>query len=142
MQKIIIGSDHAGFQLKKYIIENFKNALFEDAGTYSEESVDYPDYAKKVCESIQSNKFQKGVLICGSGVGISISANKFHNIRAGLCHVPEIAKLSRQHNDANILCLGARFTDSSTAIECLNEFLRTEFEGGRHLRRVEKIEYK
>ena len=139
--KIIIGSDHAGFTLKNELIEWLKqhNHEYFDAGTYSEESCDYPDIASKVAKAVASKEYEKGVLLCGSGIGVTISANKVKKIRAALAYNPEVAKLSRQHNDANILTMGARFIDKDTAIQILDTWLNTEFEGGRHQKRIDKL---
>lgn len=138
---IIIGSDHAGFEIKKEIINYFSNEYtFTDVGTFSLDSCDYPDYAHKVAEEVSTNKYKFGILICGSGTGVNITANKHKNIRAALSWIPEIAKLARQHNNANIVSLPARFITTNEAIEIVKTFLSTSFEGGRHLRRVNKIE--
>ncbi len=138
---IAIGCDHAGYELKEKIKEYLdnKNIVYKDFGTFSKESCDYPDYAKKVAKSVASNESKKGVLICGSGIGISIAANKVSGIRAALCYEPNLAQMAREHNDANILCLGARVTDLNKAIKILDTFLNTDFEGKRHQRRIEKI---
>lgn len=141
MQKIVIGSDHAGFEMKEKIKKAFASKYeFTDKGTYSADSVDYPDYAHQVAEAVVSGSFEKGILICGSGNGVAMAANKHHSIRAALCWAPEIASLARQHNDANILCIPARFVDEKTAFEMIERFFDISFEGGRHLKRVEKID--
>lgn len=141
MQKIVIGSDHAGFEMKEKIKKAFASKYeFTDKGTYSADSVDYPDYAHQVAEAVVSGSFEKGILICGSGNGVAMAANKHHGIRAALCWTAEIASLSRQHNDANILCIPARFVDEKTAFEMIESFFDISFEGGRHLKRVEKID--
>ena len=139
--KIIIGSDHAGYQLKKKILNyNFENnILFDDIGTHNEDSVDYPDYGNKLSEKINCGDYEKGILICGSGVGMSIVANRYKNVRAALCWNKELAKLGRTHNDANIVCIPARFITKEEAVEIVKTFVNEEFEGGRHQRRVEKI---
>lgn len=139
--KIAIGSDHAGFELKSVLINHLKDNGFEveDFGCYSSESVDYPDFAHPVCDSIEEGKNQMGVLICGSGNGISMAANKHKGIRAALSWIPEIAELGRLHNDANIVSLPARFITTEQAIEIVDIFFSTNFEGGRHQRRVDKI---
>lgn len=140
-KKIFIASDHAGFELKKFIISELsKNNLnFEDLGCdSSEKSVDYPDFAQKLCKEIISEN-EVGILICGSGVGISIASNRFKNIRAALCHNPEIAKLSRSHNNANVVCLGSRIISQETALEIINCFFNTNFEAGRHEGRIKKL---
>lgn len=141
--KIYIGNDHAGFELKKAILRQFQESNFQflDCGTYSEESVDYPDFAHKVAEEVLSNN-TLGILICGSANGVCITANKHNGIRAGLAWLPEIATLARQHNDANIICLPARFITQTDAFEIVEKFLSTEFEGGRHETRVNKINCK
>ncbi len=139
--KIALGSDHAGFDLKelikKYLLE--KSIDIEDKGADSPESVDYPDYGFKVAESVSLGNCSKGILVCGSGIGMSIIANKVKNIRAALCMNPEQAALSRQHNDSNVLVLAGRMTDTKTGLEILINWLDTDFEGGRHDRRVKKI---
>ncbi len=139
--KIAIGSDHAGFSLKERIKEKIKQLGHElkDFGCYSEERADYPDFAHPVAESVQNKEFDFGVLICGSGNGINMSANKHAGIRSALCWNKEVAELARQHNDANILALPARFIDEAAAAECVEVFLKTAFEGGRHTDRVNKI---
>ena len=141
MKTIIIASDHAGFNLKKAIIKKYTKKLnFKDLGTNSSiKSVNYPDYAHKVCLMMVKNKFNIGVLICGSGMGMAMAANKHKNIRAALCYSVKNAKLSRLHNDANVITLGSRFTNNKTAFNCLNAFLSTKFEGGRHKKRIKKI---
>lgn len=138
--KIYIGSDHAGFELKELIKKHFEGVFeFEDKGTYSSESVDYPDFAHAVAESVLKKKDGVGVLICGTGNGMSMAANKHAGIRAALCWAPEIAALAKQHNNANILVLPARFISSDLAIETMNVFFNSDFEGGRHQRRIDKI---
>ncbi len=139
--RIAIGSDHAGFGLKKKVIDQLTSAghNVEDFGCFSEESMDYPDVAHPVCEHIETKQSDLGVLICGSGNGISMTANKHQGIRAALCWNAEIAELARLHNDANILSLPARFIDEAEALKCVETFFRTDFEGGRHQRRVDKI---
>ena len=139
--KISIGSDHAGFVLKSKLIEYLKGINHEifDKGPNNEERVDYPDYAHKLVQSILSNETELGVLICGSGIGISIALNRFSWVRAALVSQPEMAGLARQHNDANVLILGARTLGIEIARDCLGAFLDTEFEGGRHQRRVDKM---
>ncbi len=139
MKKIAIASDHAGFELKEDIKSLLKNYEILDLGTNSTESVDYPDFGKAAGEAISSGKADLGIVICGSGIGISIAANRNPKVRCALCTTVEMAKLSRQHNDANILALGARITDKSTAVEIVKAFLSTKFEGGRHEKRVEKL---
>jgi len=139
--KICIGSDHAGFvlkeQLKIYLTQ--MNVEIIDVGTFSEESMDYPDIAHPVSDSILDGKADFGILLCGSANGVAISANKHAGIRAALCWLPEIAVLARAHNNANVLCLPARFISLETAKQIVDEFLKTSFEGGRHEKRVAKI---
>lgn len=139
--KIAIGSDHKGFEHKKSIIEHLSKLGIEvtDFGTNSELSVDYPDFAKGVCKAVQSNTADFGILICYTGIGMSIVANKYKGIRASLVGNKENAFLTRSHNDANVLCIGAKDTEISQAIEIVSTFLETDFEGGRHINRVEKI---
>ena len=138
-KKIIIGSDHAGFEMNHSIISNLSDIEFKEIGTDSDESVDYPDYANELVKRIQSNSYSFGILICGTGIGMSMSANRTKDIRAALCLNTKMAELARQHNDANILVLGSRLISVSEAIKCLLVFLNTKFDGGRHLRRVKKI---
>jgi ribose 5-phosphate isomerase B len=138
--KIAIGSDHAGYQLKNKIIKKFKNIIdFCDVGTHSEESVDYPDFAHLAAEKFNQNKADRIVLICGSGNGIQMTANKHNNIRCALCWNKEIAHLARLHNDANAVSLPARFINEAEAEEIINAFISTPFEGGRHQKRTNKI---
>ena len=138
--KIIIASDHAGYQLKENIIKHFADDIeWENLGTYSSESVDYPDYAHPLAEKISSGENKYGILICGTGNGIGMTANKHANVRAALCWNVEIAALARQHNDANVLVLPARFITDEDAFNVVKTFFSTSFEGGRHQRRVEKI---
>lgn len=138
---IAIGSDHAGYHLKekikKYLLENQYQVL--DFGTRSEDSTDYPIFAKEVSLAVQEGKAQRGILICGTGIGMSIVANKFKGIRAALCLNEYMARMSRKHNDANILCLGDRVIGEDLAIAIVEVWLNTEFEGGRHERRVNLI---
>lgn len=139
--KISIGSDHAGFHLKETLKNTFveKGYSIIDKGTFSDASVDYPDYAHPVATSVETGESDQGILICGSANGVCITANKHAGIRAALCWNVEIAKLARQHNDANIICLPARFISEGDAIEMIMTFITTAFEGGRHLNRVQKI---
>jgi ribose 5-phosphate isomerase B len=137
-EMIFIASDHAGFDLKKQILNTIKEKLI-DLGTYSEDSVDYPDYAKKLVSKINSTENSKGILICGSGIGMSIEANRDRNIRAGLAFEPEIAKLMREHNDANVLVLPAKFMNVQDVLKCIENFLTTNFAGGRHQKRINKL---
>lgn len=140
--KIAIGADHAGYDLKEFL-KNYlitKGIEVIDKGAYSLESVDYPTFAKSVSNSILEKEADLGILVCGTGIGISISANRHKGIRAALCTNSTMAKLTRQHNDANILVLGSRMTGDILAIDILESFLETEFEGGRHLNRINAIE--
>lgn len=138
---IPIGSDHAGFQTKQVLIKHLETLGYEvkDYGCYSEESIDYPDYAHPVAKHIEENPGTLGILLCGSGNGISMTANKHQEIRCALCWTSEIASLARQHNDANIISLPARFITEQQAKEMVEVFLNTAFEGGRHANRVAKI---
>jgi ribose 5-phosphate isomerase B len=136
---IAIGGDHAGFEYKKILIDFLKGYKVKDFGTYSEDSVDYPDIAHPVATAVETNEFNYGILICGSANGVAITANKHQKIRAGLCWNPEVAQIVRKHNDANILCIPARFVSSEDAKEIATKFLNTAFEGGRHATRVGKI---
>jgi len=141
-QKIIpIGADHAGFNLKGKIIEFLESKGYQvkDFGCFSEESIDYPDFAHPVAGMIEQNTGMLGILICGSGNGINMTANKHKEIRSALCWNAEIAALARQHNDANIVALPARFISEQEALEIVETFLGTAFEGGRHQRRIDKI---
>jgi ribose 5-phosphate isomerase B len=139
--RISIGSDHAGFQLKVKVIELLRTLdyVIEDFGCFSEESMDYPDVAHPVCDSIENKESELGILICGSGNGISMAANKHQGIRAALSWTPEIAEMAKLHNDANVLSMPARFITEETAFEIVKIFLNTKFEGGRHSKRVDKI---
>ena len=138
---IAIGSDHAGFQSKQFVIEylNSKGIQFVDFGCESDNSVDYPEYAHKVASAVERNELDFGILICGSGQGVNITANKHQAIRSALCWSKEIASLSRQHNNANVLALPGRFLTIEEIIEIIDVFLSTSFEGGRHQNRVNKI---
>lgn len=140
-ETIAIASDHAGVALKASLTSELESLGFaaKDFGTKGSESVDYPDFAHTLSEWVEKNN-GRGVLICGSGIGMSIAANRHKGVRAALCHDANTATLSRQHNDANVLCLGARIVDEKTAKAALKAFLTTTFEGGRHQRRVEKLE--
>ena len=141
MLNISIGSDHAGFELKSFLIENKSSSFnFIDIGPFDAQSVDYPEYAHAVAKDVLEHKADFGVLICGSANGVAITANKHHGIRAAIAWEPDLAALARQHNDANIICIPARFIDDRKALEILNTFLNTNFEGGRHQNRVNKID--
>ena len=140
--KIAIAADHAGYQLKdslKKLLDEL-GVIYEDFGTTSAHSVDYPDFARAVAEGVAGGKFDRGILVCGTGVGMTIAANKIHGVRAALAVNPDEVQLTRRHNDANVLALGANYTDAATANQFVKLFLETEFErGGRHERRVHKI---
>lgn len=138
---IPIGCDHAGFELKEKIKAYLTEKGYEvkDFGTHSDASIDYPDYAHPVAEIVENNPGMLGILLCGSGNGINMTANKHQGIRSALCWLPEIAKLAREHNDANVMALPARFIDEQAAFEMVDLFLSTPFEGGRHQKRVDKI---
>lgn len=139
--KIAIGSDHAGFELKQILLHVLKKhkTITVDVGTYDTASVDYTDFGYKVADKIIKGEAELGIIICGTGIGISIAANRNPKIRAALCHNEYTAKMAREHNDANILALGARVVDKETAKKCLNAFLTSSFEGGRHKKRVDKL---
>ena len=141
MKKIFISSDHAGFKLKEIIKIYLRNnkVKFEDLGPMDDGSVDYPDYAHKVARKVKLNKNNVGILVCGSGTGMNIAANKHKNIRAAQCLNSRSAKLSRLHNDANIITLGSRLLTKKNALNCVGIFLKTKFEGGRHIKRIKKI---
>ena len=140
--KIAVASDHGGFALKEKVKEHLIERGFdvEDLGTHSEESVDYPVYGKACGEAVASGKADLGVVVCGTGIGISIAANKVKGIRCGLCTSVEMAHLTTQHNNANILALGGRTTEPELALKIVDEWLYTEFEGGRHQRRVDMLD--
>ncbi len=142
VERIPIGSDHAGFELKAVLVEELRSLGFEveDVGTHSTASTDYPDFAHPVAHEVEVGEAQRGVLLCGSGLGMSYAANRHHGVRAAVAWSPEIAKLAREHNDANVLVLPARFLDAETAKAILRTWLDTPFAGGRHQRRVTKIE--
>ncbi len=141
IQMIAIAADHGGFEMKSALLETLINDGYHilDLGTDTSRSVDYPDYAFKLARTLIEGKAQRGVLVCGTGIGISIAANRFPEIRAALVHNKEEAKLSREHNDANVIAFGGRILRIETARDCLNTFLNTNFEGGRHERRVAKL---
>lgn len=140
-KNIAIASDHAGFSMKESLLGEIESLGYNvlDLGTNSTESVDYPDFGYAVADKIASGEAEFGVVVCGSGIGISIAANRNPKARAALCHTPEESEITRKHNDANILALGARAIDNETAKQCLKAFLTTEFEGGRHQNRVNKL---
>ena len=138
---IAIGCDHGGFELKNHVIKYLQDKGYEvkDYGTYSEESVDYPDCAKPVCEAVISGEAENGILFCGTGIGISMAANKYKGIRAALCSDVYSAKMTKQHNNANIICMGGRVIGRELAFMIVDAWLETEFEGGRHVNRIAKI---
>lgn len=140
--KIAIGSDHGGFRLKEKIIQYLRgiNIEFTDFGTFDEESCNYPTIAKKIATEVACETYNRGVLVCGTGIGVSITANKIKGIRAAVCADTYSAKMSRAHNNANILCLGQRVTGEGLAIDIVETWLNSEFEGGRHKTRVDMIE--
>ena len=141
VNRLILASDHAGFKLKeeikKFLIKKRKKVV--DLGTYSTNSVDYPDFAHLLSNKMKNNKSQFGILVCGSGVGMSIAANRHKNVRAALCYDIKSTKLSRKHNNANVMAIGSRLTKKHNALKYVTAFINTNFEGGRHLRRVKKI---
>ena len=141
MKKIFISSDHAGFHLKEQIKKKFlKKYNFQDLGTNSSNvSVNYPDYAHKLCDKVAKNSKNIGILVCGSGMGMSMAANRHKKIRAAMCYSVKNTKLSRLHNNANIITLGSRLTKKNTAFKCIDVFINTRFEGGRHNKRIKKI---
>ena len=139
--KIFISSDHAGFILKNWIFENLtkKNFSIINLGPFNDKPVDYPIFAKKLASKVSRNKTSFGILVCGSGTGMAMSANKVKNVRAAVCYNVKNTKLSRLHNNANIITVGSRLTSKNLALKLVNIFLKTKFEGGRHLRRIKKI---
>ena len=139
--KVAMGADHAGFELKEKIKAQLENEghFIDDFGSFSDESVDYPDYVHPVAEAIEKKDYDFGILVCGTGNGSAITANKHQGIRAVICWNEMLAKLARSHNDANILCLAGRFIDYELAREIVEVFLKTKFDGGRHQRRIDKI---
>ena len=141
MKKIFISSDHAGYNLKELIKKKFKKKYkFQDLGTNnSKNSVNYPDYAHKLCKKVGTNSKNMGILVCGSGIGMSMAANRHKKIRAAVCYSVKNTKLSRLHNNANIITLGSRLTKKNIAFKCVETFINTKFEGGRHNKRVKKI---
>ena len=141
MKKLFISSDHAGYNLKEQIKKKFnKKFSFIDLGTHNSKiSVNYPDYAHKLCKKVANNSKNMGILVCGSGMGMSMAANRHKKIRAAVCYSPKNTKLSRLHNNANIITLGSRLTKKNTAFKCIEVFINTKFEGGRHKKRVEEI---
>ena len=144
MAHIGLACDHAGFELKQFVIQYLeeKGLSFKDYGTYSTDSCDYPDFAHALARGIEGGEVEKGIAICGSGEGISMTLNKHQGIRAALVWDPEIAHMTRLHNDANVLAMPGRYISTETARAIMDEFLNTDFEGGRHIRRIEKIPVK
>ena len=141
--KICVGCDHGAIELKKAVLEvlqEFSHIETEDVGTFSEASVDYPDIAQRVCQRIVSGEADRGIVLCGTGIGISIAANKIKGIRAALCGDTYSARVSRAHNNANVLCLGSRVIGEHLALDIVDVWLKTGFEGGRHKKRVDMIE--
>ena len=141
-KRIIIGCDHGGLNLKNKVVEHLKEIGYEveDLGTYTTESVDYPIYAKKVAHTVADGKYEKGIIICGTGIGVSIVANKVKGIRASLCGDTFSAKATRQHNNSNILCMGERVIGAGLALDIVDIWLTTEYEGGRHQKRIDMME--
>ena len=141
---IAIGTDHAGYRMKEFLLNNLKSEgySFKDYGAFSEDPVDYPDMIHPLAKDINDGKYKRGIIICGSGNGVAITANKYNNVRAAICWEKDLVKLSRQHNDANIIVLPARFISFKEALRFVKIFFDTGFEGGRHQRRVEKISNK
>ena len=141
MKKIFLSSDHAGYKLKEFIKIHLdkKKINYTDLGPFNSERVDYPDYAHKVAKKVKSDKKHIGILVCGSGMGMNIAANRHKNIRAAQCFNLKSTKLSRLHNDANIITLGSRLLTKKNALDCVSVFLNTKFEGGRHAKRIKKI---
>ncbi|MBL8034799.1 MAG: ribose 5-phosphate isomerase B [Leptospiraceae bacterium] len=137
--KIAIAADHGGYELKEALKRRLAALNITDLGTNSNESVDYPDYGAALARRVAAGEFDRGILICGSGIGISIAANKVKGIRAALCHNAYTAEMARRHNDANVIAMGGRVVDEATAVQMTEIFLATEFEGGRHQRRVDKL---
>ena len=140
--KIVIGCDHGGFELKEFIkifLSNEMKVTPDDVGTFSNDSVDYPDIGIKVAQKVQSGEFERGILICGTGIGMSIVANRFPKIRAALCHDTYTARMSREHNNSNILVIGGRITEENIAKEIVRIWLTSKFQGGRHQRRLDGI---
>ncbi|MBA3014988.1 MAG: ribose 5-phosphate isomerase B [Proteobacteria bacterium] len=137
--RVAVGSDHGGIKLKKKVVRLLEHDRHQvlDMGCYSDDSVDYPVFARSVCSAILNGEAELGILICGTGIGMSMAANRFKGIRAALCHEQFTARMSREHNDANVLCVGARVVGSGLALEMVRTWLNTDFGGGRHLRRIE-----
>lgn len=138
--KLVIGSDHGGFELKELIKAHFKEIEFVDVGTHSTDSVDYPDVIAEAAKKVQSGEVERGIILCGSGIGASITANRFKGVRAALVHDDYGAEMCRRHNNANLLTLGGRIITPDMAFRFIDIYLKTEFEGGRHEKRVQKID--
>ena len=136
---IAIGADHAGFEYKQFLIDQFQDSQVKDYGTYSADSVDYPDFAHPVAGAVENGEKDFGILICGSANGVAMTANKHKGVRAAICWNEELAELARSHNDANVLCIPARFVSQDLAKKITEKFINTPFEGGRHSNRVDKI---
>jgi ribose 5-phosphate isomerase B len=141
MSIVLIAADHAGFETKEFLKKELKNQGYtlKDFGTFSNESMDYPDVIHPLAKEINTGNYSTGIVLCGSGNGVSMTANKYPNVRSALCWTKEIASLARKHNNSNIVALPARFLDEQTMLEIVTTFLNTDFEGGRHIKRVEKI---
>ncbi len=141
--RIAIAGDHAGYKLKETVIKYLIDSEYEvnDFGPFSDESADYPDFAHPLSIAVENGQFEFGILICGSGIGVCMTANKHKGIRAALCYTEELARLTRAHNDANVLCMGGRFMESELAVTIVKTFLETGFDGGRHQRRIDKIPF-
>ena len=139
-----LACDHAGYEMKQIVMQELdvRGIAYKDFGTYSTDSCDYPDFAHPCAEAVEKGECYPGIAVCGSGEGISMTLNKHQGIRAALCWIPEVAALSRQHNNANVLAMPGRFVSNEQAIEMVKTFLNTDFEGGRHIRRIEKIPVK
>lgn len=142
IKKLVIGCDHAGYELKLKVIEHLKaqNIEIKDVGTYSTASCDYPDFADALCNAITSGEYERGILICGTGIGMSMAANKHKGIRAACCSDTFSARLTREHNDANVLCFGARVVGEGLAYDLADLFVSTDYEGGKHARRVAMVD--
>jgi len=139
--KIVIGADHGGYILKNQIVEHLKSAghEVEDCGTHNSDSVDYPHFAKAVTAAVKDEKSELGILVCGSGIGMSMAANKVNGIRAALCFNAYMGRMTRAHNNANVLCLGERVLGSGSSLDIVDAFVNTDFEGGRHQRRIDLV---
>ena len=144
IQTLAIGSDHGGLQLKEeikaYLSEKYSGLVVKDLGTHNQDSVDYPDFARSVVESVLHHEADSGIIVCGTGIGVSIMANRFQGIRAAVVHDDFTATMAKAHNNANVLCLGGRTTSSEQAFSCIKKWLETEFEGGRHQNRLAKLD--